>query len=91
MEDKQLELEEKLEEEREEERTRPENIFYEYVKKLLKEEGRSIKWLANKIGLDYRGFHGKKDRQFSLIQAVKIAVILDIDLNILKKLYKDKL
>lgn len=64
------------------------NTFYEYVENELDKEGRSKKWLAEKIEINYNTFVSYKKRNDMPINViVKIAKLLDINLEVLKDIY----
>ena len=57
-----------------------------YIVKTLKEQGRSKKWLCETIGINYKTFMRKiKKNSFSATELIKIAKVLDINLNKLKE------
>lgn len=57
----------------------------EYIQNVLDEQGRSQVWLADKLGVHDKTFSGKlKRNSITAEELLKIAVILNIDLEKLK-------
>lgn len=64
-------------------------IIETYIEKKMEEEGRSKLWLAGKLNMNKDTFYGKLRRKsFSADELVQIGIIMDLDLNELKKLFK---
>jgi len=58
----------------------------EYIKEEIKNQGRTQKWVAEKIEMDVNTFNRKINNDtFAADELIKIAKILNIDLNKLKE------
>ncbi|MDR7870719.1 MAG: hypothetical protein RIN55_07680 [Tissierellaceae bacterium] len=58
----------------------------EYIKKCIKEEGKTSIWVADKLGINYKTFVGKLNRDsITAEELLKISVLLDINLENLKR------
>lgn len=58
----------------------------EYVSKLIDDQGREKKWVAEKIGVQYRTFLYRLERNGLLAEdLLKLSEVLGIDLNKLKE------
>lgn len=56
-----------------------------YIKNCIKEEGRTISWVSEKLGINYKTFTTKLDRNtISADELLKISVLLGINLESLK-------
>lgn len=63
----------------------------EYIKEEIKNQGRTQKWIAKKIEMDVNTFNRKINNDtFAADELIKIAKILNIDLNKLKEDYNEK-
>lgn len=57
----------------------------DYIKNCIKEEGRTISWVSEKLGINYKTFTTKLDRNtMSADELLKISVLLGINLENLK-------
>lgn len=58
----------------------------QYIKNIIKEEGRTNEWMAEKLGINYKTFVGKLNRDsISASELFKISLLLDINLEKMKK------
>ena len=58
----------------------------EYIKEEIKNQGRTQKWVAEKIEMDVNTFNRKINNDtFAADELIKIAKVLDINLNKLKE------
>lgn len=57
----------------------------EYIKKCIKEEGRTSLWISEKLNVNYKTFVGRLNKnKLSADDLLKISVLLDIDLEEVK-------
>lgn len=57
----------------------------DYIKTCIKDEGRTIKWVSEKLGINYKTFSGKLNtNSLSADELLKISVLLGINLEHLK-------
>lgn len=57
----------------------------EYIKNHIKEEGRTTKWISEMLGINYKTFVGKLNRNtLSADELFKISVLVDINLEHMK-------
>ena len=61
------------------------NGLGDYIKSYIKQEGKTSKWVADKLGVNYKTFSGKLNRDaITAADLIKISVLLDINLEELK-------
>lgn len=57
----------------------------EYIKKCIKENGRTTLWVSEKLGINYKTFVGKLNRNtLSADELFKVSILVDIDLEEMK-------
>ena len=58
----------------------------EYIDAKLKEQGRSKRWLGEKLGLNDNTLYSKFARDtFDAYEIIKISIEMNLDLNVLKE------
>lgn len=58
----------------------------EYIKRYIKEDGRTSLWIAEKLGMNYKTFVGKLNRNsLSADDLLKISALIDMDLEEMKE------
>jgi len=61
-------------------------LISEYISKIIKQQGRKNNWVAEQCNISYSTFMNKLNNDtFTATELIKIAKILDINLNKLKE------